>query len=73
MAGMFLKEGGMNQLMRHGQMFLENDEAAAGMEAGVLVALVAMVIIGTTTEVGMALTNTFASIGEALATTLPWR
>jgi Flp pilus assembly pilin Flp len=60
----------MNQLIRKARLFVTCEEGTAGIEYGVLAALIAVVIIASTGEIGLTLNNTFESIGGQLADAL---
>ena len=60
----------MDQLIRNTRLFLTEDEG--GIESWILITVAAVVIIGSTTEIGFALDSMFASIFAQLASALHW-
>jgi Flp pilus assembly pilin Flp len=62
----------MMQIIRHGHSLLVDERGAAGGEFAALAALVALVIVATTCEIGLTLYNAFQAIFVQLADALRW-
>ena len=56
----------INMLCTYLRALLESKRGATAVEYGIMVALIAVVIIGAVTAIGLALNGTFGEVGAAI-------